>query len=100
MVPPPEVDIASADRFAAELADALADRPSALEIDWTLVTFCDSSGLRELVNAAKHARAVGCRLTVRNPSRPLLRLADLLGASALLHLPPPPPLPPPASDDA
>ncbi len=88
LAPPAELDIATADTFGAMLADALAEGPGRLEVDWTTVTFCDSSGMKVLIHAAKLARAVDCQLEVINPSRPLLRLADVLGASELLGLPP------------
>jgi anti-sigma B factor antagonist len=88
LAPPAELDVATADTFRTMLADALRERPARLEVDWTTVTICDSSGMKVLIHAARLAQAVDCQLRVVNPSRPLLRLAEVLGASDLLGLPP------------
>lgn len=90
VVPPVEIDYGTAGRLAGAIADVLASGAQTVVVDYTNVTFCDSSGLRVLVQAAKLARATGGAFVVHNPTRPLLRLAELLGASDLLGLPPPP----------
>ena len=89
VVPPVEIDVGSADGLAAAIADAYAAGARSVQLDFAQVLFCDSSGLRVLVNAAKLARALGREFVIVNPTRRLLRLADIVGASDLLQLPPP-----------
>ena len=91
VVPPVEIDMGTATPFANELADAIATGAARVEVDFSAVTFCDSTGLRVLVAAVKLARAAGCALVIEQPTERLLRLADLLGASDVLGLPPPRP---------
>ena len=83
---PKEVDIATADAFSRELSDALATGAARIAVDFAETTFCDSTALRLLVNAAKQAEGAGRRLVVVHPTRQLLLMADLLGASRLLGL--------------
>lgn len=91
IVPPTEIDYGSADGLVAALTEAFSSGAGAVAVDFSAVTFCDSTGLRVLINAAKHARAAGVDFTVQHPTRRLLLLADLLGAADLLRLPPPAP---------
>lgn len=79
----------TAPALAARIADALKGG-AAVAVDFDGVQFCDSSGLRVLVQAAKHSRALGRGFTVHNPTVRLQRLADILGATDLLGLPPAP----------
>ena len=89
VVPPVEIDYGTADDFALEISQAFASGATTVAIDFSAVTFCDSIGLRVLVHAAKRARASGATFVILAPTRPLLRLADILQASDLLGLPPP-----------
>lgn len=89
VVPPSEIDVGTAPALAARIADALKGG-AAVAVDFDGVQFCDSSGLRVLVQAAKHSRALGRGFTVHNPTVRLQRLADILGATDLLGLPPAP----------
>lgn len=91
VVPPVEIDIGTSTDFANDLADAIGAGAATVEVDFSAVTFCDSTGLRVLIHGAKLARVAGCTLVIKQPTDRLLRLADLLGASAVLALPPPPP---------
>lgn len=91
VVPPVEIDYGSADRLATEIIEAFSSEPRAVAVDFSSVTFCDSTGLRVLINAARHARAGGVDFTIHHPTRQLLRMVDLLGAADLLNLPPPAP---------
>lgn len=89
VVPPVEIDVCTAPLLAAQLRDAL-DRGAAVTVDFGGVRFCDSSGLRVLVQAAKQSRALGRTFVVHSPTLRLRRLADVLGATDLLGLPPAP----------
>ena len=53
------------------------------------MSFCDNFGPRVLIHATNLARAAGANFLVVNPTRALLRLADILQASDLLDLPRP-----------
>jgi anti-sigma B factor antagonist len=88
VVAPSELDIASAPAFARDIAAAFDAGAEAVVADFSGTTFCDSSALKVLVNAAKHADAHGLRFEICGPSRMLCRMAAVLGASALLGLPP------------
>lgn len=91
VVPPTEIDYGSADGLVASLTEAFSCGAEAVAVDYSGVTFCDSTGLRVLINAAKHARAAGVDFTIQRPTRHLLRMLDMLGAADLLGLPPPAP---------
>lgn len=89
VVPPAEIDLASADQFAAGIAGGFAAGDGPVHVDFSGVTFCDSTGLRILVAAAKQARKAGRQFLVLNPTRHLLIMAEVLGASELLLIPAP-----------
>jgi anti-anti-sigma factor len=89
VVAPAEVDVATSPAFERDIADAFVTGSGSVVVNFASTTFCDSSGLRVLVNAAKHAQALGRRFEVRNPPLMLRRMAEILGASALLHIGPP-----------
>ena len=90
VVPPEEIDVATADAFSRDLSQAFATGPDRLVIDFARTTFCDSTALRVLVNAARQASSSGCRLVLVNAPRQLLLMAEILGASPVLGLPPSP----------
>ena len=83
---PAEIDIATADAFSRALSDAFATQADEIVVDLSCTTFCDSTALRLLVNAAKQADAAGCRLVLAHPPRQLLLMADVLGVGPLLGL--------------
>lgn len=87
VVAPVELDYASAADFGRDLDAAFATGAYLVVADFGATTFCDSSGLKVLVHAANHANARKQRFEVRHPSRMLLRMAAILGASSLLGLP-------------
>lgn len=87
VVAPVELDYASAPQFRRDLDAAFATGAQLVVAEFGSTTFCDSSGLKVLVHAAKHARAHEQRLEIRHPSRMLLRMARIVGAASLLGLP-------------
>ena len=89
VVPPPELDLASAGELEQDISDAYLAGAGRVTVEFATVRFCDSSGLRVLVNAAKLARLRGAPFEVRNPTRQLVQMASIVGASDVLHLPPP-----------
>lgn len=86
VVAPVELDYASAAQFGRDLDAAVTSGVSLVAADLGRTTFCDSSGLKVLVHAAKLAKAREQRFEVRNPSRMLLRMAGILGATSVLGL--------------
>ena len=69
-----EVDLAVVPRLLAA-ADDLHGRHE-LVIDLSEVTFIDSSGIRAIVQLS---RKVWCPTVLRNPSRPVQRVLELVG---------------------
>jgi anti-sigma B factor antagonist len=86
VVAPPEIDIATADAFSRALSDAFATRADEIVVDLSRTTFCDSTALRLLVNAARQAAASSSRLVLAHPPRQLLLMSDVLGVSEMLGL--------------
>ena len=67
---------------AGQLTRRLSASPAVRVIDLSGVTFIDASGLRVLVDATDWA-ANRCRL--RAPSRPVVRLCEITGLTAMLQ---------------
>ena len=74
-----EIDLSSVTRFAQELASLLADDRDAVRVDLSGVTFLDSSGVRELLAANRHAVATGTQLRLANPSTQCRRVLEISG---------------------
>ena len=70
-----DIDLATADEFAAALNSARADSANGLVIDVRGVRFIDSSGLRTILVAAKELG--GNMATVVAPDSPVSMLVDL-----------------------
>lgn len=71
-----EIDISTADALRARLVAALS-RHEHVAVDLGEVTFIDCGGLRALTGAHRIAERTGRRLTLRSPSRPVVRLLSL-----------------------
>jgi anti-anti-sigma factor len=105
-----EIDLESAPLVRVSLERCLRDGIRTVDVDLTLVTFCDCSGLNTFLRAAQQASAVGGTLRLHHPPMTLARILDLAGCGFLLlglpfgHLPPPladtaaPPAPAPPHD--
>ena len=61
-------------RLEWELDSAL---PVKLTLDFSGVTFMDSSGVGLILGRGRHIRALGGRLTVQNPPAAIRRMLDL-----------------------
>jgi anti-anti-sigma regulatory factor len=86
---PVELDLASAGDLAERISSAYLAGASMVTVDFAEVLFCDSTGLRVLIHGAKLARARGAVFGIRRPTKQLVLIAHLLGASDVLGLPPP-----------
>jgi anti-anti-sigma factor len=83
------LDAATVDALRHALLSALyRERPTAMTVDLTFVTFMDSMGIGALVAGLNAAREIGARFSLRNPSEFVHRqlritgLAETFGLSA------------------
>jgi len=79
LVPPGELDLATADALAAR-GCAAAAHAGLLLLDLGGLSFCDARGLRALVQIANHADRMGCRYGLIAPQP---RVAKVLGICRL-----------------
>ena len=75
-----EVDLASEPAMRAQIEQALSAAPDELVFDLAGVQFIDSSGVAQMLVAAKRVAAV----SVRNPSRIAQRVLEVSGLTGLL----------------
>src|ERR1700733_2944167 len=76
---PEEVDITNAPGLRTALLQAAADGSPALVVDMTRTRFCDSAGLRVLVDAHKQALAEGRAVLLAVPAAAVLRVLEITG---------------------
>lgn len=81
-----ELDLCSEDRLRRAVDGALAQSPRILLADLAGLCFADCAGLRVLLQAHRRQAAAGNLLLVRGARPPVLRLMQLTGADARLHL--------------
>ena len=86
VLPPPVLDLSTAEVLARSLEQACALGPNRVVVDFSGVTFCDVTVVNVLLQAADTLRGDGCDLQVRHPNRFLTRVADLLGLRSQLGL--------------
>jgi anti-anti-sigma factor len=82
-----EVDISNADELSDHALEALKANGTPLVIDFSGVTFMDSSGLRALVAIRKHAirRGVWSGVELRGVPRRVLRLMTTAECASFYH---------------
>jgi anti-sigma B factor antagonist len=81
---PQEVDITNAPGLRAALLEAAADGSPALVVDMTRTRFCDSAGLRVLVDAHKRAVAGGGAVVLAVPAAAVLRVLEITGIGQVI----------------
>ena len=69
-----EIDHHAAQTLRRQVDDRL---PELLTLDFSGVTFMDSSGVGLILGRGRHVSALGGRLTVQNPPRAVRRMLDL-----------------------
>jgi len=80
-----ELDLAAAPSFLRQLDDALeADPGGSLEVDFTGVTFIDSSGLGVLVACRRRAVTAGGELVVTNAGPGVRFVFEVTGLDKVL----------------
>ncbi len=84
LVPIGDVDLASAEHLRGLLLPAIERGTTVL--DMTGVEFCDSSGLRVLMEADRKARAHGTSFRLAGPTAPVERLLGLTRAHEVLSV--------------
>ena len=85
---PAEVDATIADDMREALLSVLNLGATAVVIDMTRTSFCDSAGVSALLRAQRRACAGDARLRVATRSSALLRLFDLIGVTAMIDVHP------------
>ena len=74
-----EVDISNADKLRDAIDLALEQPTSAVELDFSGVSYIDSTGIGVLVGAAHHAAERERTFRIVNVQMPVMRVAQLLG---------------------
>jgi anti-anti-sigma factor len=79
-----EIDLRTAPLVRASLEGCLRDGILAIDVDLTLVTFCDCSGLNAFLHASQRVTAAGGTLRLHHPPRTLVLMVDIVGCAFLL----------------
>jgi anti-anti-sigma factor len=74
-----ELDMASAPTLQAKVAELCADRPQAIVIDLSELTFLDSTGLRTILSAQSMCAAQACDFSLVPGRENIQRLFALTG---------------------
>jgi anti-anti-sigma factor len=81
------LDAATVDALREALVGTLQrERPAAMTVDLTFVTFMDSMGIGALVTGYNTARELGTRFVLRNPSEFVHRQLRVTGLAAMFGL--------------
>lgn len=75
-----DLDLGGAPGLARAVTVAIEANPTWLVLDLEGITFIDSVGLRQLINARQQATAHGVIVTIRRVPRFMRRVFDLIGA--------------------
>ena len=74
-----EIDVATAPKAFAEVIAADPSPGDVVTLDLNAVEFIDSSGVAMLLQAQSYLDALGCHLTLANPSDQVMRVLGVLG---------------------
>jgi|SRR5215831_20222990 len=83
---PAEIDIANAGRLAIELDAAVRPGVTALVIDMTFTTFCDSQGLSVIAQTRRRAEAEGVDLRLVTPSPQVRSILAVTELDTVVHV--------------
>jgi anti-sigma B factor antagonist len=81
---PEEIDLTNVPGLRAALQEAAATGSPALVVDMTGTRFCDSAGLRVLVDAHKRAVAEGGAVLLAVPAAAVLRVLEITGIDQVI----------------
>ena len=79
-----EIDLSSVAVMRDALERALSERSPLVVVDFSRVSFLDSTGVNCLVQARADGQAVGCRLLVRNATGIAQRVLTITGLDEML----------------
>lgn len=82
---PAEIDVGNAHGLGEDLQAAFASGATTIVADMTATAFCDTSGIRALVLAAKRGAASGTELRVV-PSARVLQVMTVMGLDGWLKI--------------
>lgn len=80
-----EIDLDTAPALCVMVEDCLREGIRAVDIDLTVLDFCDVSGLNAFLAAAERTASQGSSLRLRHPRPPMARLLDLSDTGFLLR---------------
>ncbi|MFI8228753.1 STAS domain-containing protein [Streptomyces sp. NPDC085900] len=95
-----EIDLESAPMVHASLEWCLRDGTRTIDVDLTLVTFCDCSGLNTFLHAARQTTVAGGTLRLHHPPPMLTHIVRIADCEFLFAGSRSVPLPPSAGDTA
>ncbi|SFG36957.1 STAS domain-containing protein [Streptomyces mirabilis] len=78
-----EIDLDTVPLVRASLARCLRDGIRTIDVDLTLVTFCDCNGLNAFLHASQRITAAGGTLRLHHPPRTLALMLDIAGGAFL-----------------
>jgi anti-sigma B factor antagonist len=81
---PEEIDLTNVSGLRAALQAAVATGSPAFVVDMTTTRFCDSAGLRVLVDAHKRAVAEGGAVLLAVPAAAVLRVLEITGIDQVI----------------
>ena len=73
-----EIDVSCADELREAIDEQLAAEPTQLEVDFSKVSYIDSTGIGVLVGAARHCAESDIAFAVVNPQRMVARVLRML----------------------
>jgi len=83
-----ELYLATAPMLAVNVIRACTDNPAEMLIDLSALSYCDSSGLREFIRAAKLCAEHGTKLRVGGARGRVRRVFELTGIAHVVGLEP------------
>jgi anti-sigma B factor antagonist len=84
---PGEIDVTNAGDVQARISAALGPGVTVIVADLTATSFCDSTGLRHLLQAHDQAATLGAQLRLAiTPGGPIWRVAELTGLGRWLAI--------------
>lgn len=83
LLAPPEIDPATAERFAGELFEIDAD--AVVHLDCSEVRFIDSTGVKVLVEESQRRRSIGGGLVVENPTHLVRKMLEVAEVADLIQ---------------
>jgi anti-sigma B factor antagonist len=83
---PAEIDATNAEELSGELLRVLDEGPAVIIADMSATVFCDSSGIRMLLQAHRRAAEAGARLRVTAGAYAVRRMLELTAADQMIDV--------------